>query len=369
MPQKQAVKRKLDTRNESVLTTKKETGQREDTHSSQKKKKDKNRGKTVKQEESDEENDEGSEEYESDEDLNLLTANDENGDLTSDSDAESSSDEETGPRIKWSNKLKKIGTKTFRGPEPGAIKRPSTNTAQLDQFYEVFPEKIIPVMAKSTNAYIPIYEQARRKKTKSDKWSDEYVREVTTEDMKAYTGIRMIMAVDPKPSLDDYWSANPALGNQKVIQTMSRRRFQSIQRYLHITDPKNDPTRMADKTKAKEILEKNPLYKVSPLMEAVRKKEYGIVQPSSRDSCRRGNVKMPWPTFWNSGAPNKPAKCGFKIFVAADVVSGYLWNFQVYMRKQRVVENLTESVSGRNHIIFIDKFYTSVPLALSLLKR
>ena len=58
--------------------------------------------------------------------------------------------------------------------------------------------------------------------------------------------------------------------------------------------------------------------------------------------------------------------------VAADGVSGYLWNFQVYMRKQkevgltqRVVENLTEPVAGRNHIIFVDKFYTSVPLALS----
>ena len=68
------------------------------------------------------------------------------------------------------------------------------------------------------------------------------------------------------------------------------------------------------------------------------------------------------------GAPNKPAKRGFKIFVAADVVSGYLGNFQVYMRKrkevgltQRVVENLTEPVSDRNHIVFRDKFYTSVP--------
>ena len=76
------------------------------------------------------------------------------------------------------------------------------------------------------------------------------------------------------------------------------------------------------------------------------------------------------------GAPNKPAKRGFKICVAADGVSGYLWNSQVYMRKQKevgltqiVVENLTESVAGRNHIIFTDKFYTSIPLALSLLGR
>lgn len=231
-------------------------------------------------------------------------------------------------------------------------------------------------MAKSTNAYISIYEQARRKKTKNDKWSDEYVREVTTEDMKAYIGIRMIMAIDPKPSLDDYWSANPALGNQKVIQTMSRRRFQSIQRYFHINDPKNDPTRMADKTKAKEILERNPLYKVSPLMEAVRKKSMALYNLHQEIAVDEAMIKCHGQHYGIVGAPNKPAKRGFKIFVAADGVSGYLWNFQVYMRKQkevgltqRVVENLTESVSGRNHIIFIDKFYTSIPLALSLLER
>lgn len=62
--------------------------------------------------------------------------------------------------------------------------------------------------------------------------------------------------------------------------------------------------------------------------------------------------------------------------VSADAVSGYTSNFQVYMRKQKetgltqkVVENLTEEIYNRNHIIFVDKFYTSVPLALSLLQN
>ena len=43
------------------------------------------------------------------------------------------------------------------------------------------------------------------------------------------------------------------------------------------------------------------------------------------------------------GAQNKRAKRGFKIFVAADGVSGYLWNYQVYMRKQKKV-GLTQRV-------------------------
>ena len=60
----------------------------------------------------------------------------------------------------------------------------------------------------------------------------------------------------------------------------------------------------------------------------------------------------------------------------ADGVTGYLADFMVYLRKQkevgltkRVVENLTENIEGRNHVVFVNKFYTSVPLALSLLER
>ena len=112
------------------------------------------------------------------------------------------------------------------------------------------------------------------------------------------------MAVDPKPSVDDYWSANPALGNQKIIQTMPRRRFLSMQRYFHVNDPAKDPTRMTDKEKGKELLENNPFYKVSPLMDAIRKNSmalynshflfvlrfYGPVNPVG--SCRARSVYL-----------------------------------------------------------------------------
>ena len=231
-------------------------------------------------------------------------------------------------------------------------------------------------MAKSTNSYIPIYQQAKRRKTNNKTWADQNAREITTDDIRAYIGIRMIMAVDPKPCTDDYWSANPALGNQNIIQTMPRRRFQSIQRYFHVNDPTTDPTRMTDKEEARRALEKNPLYKVSPLMEAIRKKSMALYNLHQEIAVDEAMIKCHGQHSGIVGAPNKPAKRGFKIFVAADGVSGYLWNFQVYMRKQkevgltqRVVENLTEPVAGRNHIIFVDKFYTSVPLALSLLER
>ena len=44
-----------------------------------------------------------------------------------------------------------------------------------------------------------------------------------------------------------------------------------LRSFIHVNDPTNDQTRMADKEKGKEILAKDPLYKVSPLMEGIRK--------------------------------------------------------------------------------------------------
>ena len=270
-----------------------------------------------------------SENYDSDEDFNIITAGNESQDFSSDSgDNDSSDDEQESVGIKWSNKLRRISPKEFKGPEPGAIKQLSETASPLNHFYQIFPEKLFSLMAKSTNTYIPIYEQSRRRKSKDGNWVDQSVRETTIDDIRAYTGIRMIIAVDPKPSVDDYWSANPALGNQKIIQTMPRRRFLSMQRYFHVNDPAKDPTRMTDKEKGKELLEKNPLYKVSPLMEAIRKNSMALYNLHQEIAVDEAMIKCHGQHSAIVGAPNKPAKRGFKIFVAADGVSGYLWNFQ-----------------------------------------
>ena len=72
---------------------------------------------------------------------------------------------------------------------------------------------------------------------------------------------------------------------------------------------------------------------------------------------------------------SQPAKRGFKIFVLADGHSGYTSNIELYLRKkekgltQRVVEDLMRPVYQKNHIVFVDKYYTWVSLALSLLKN
>ena len=64
----------------------------------------------------------------------------------------------------------------------------------------------------------------------------------------------------------------------------------------------------------------------------------------------------------------KPVKQGFKVWVRVDSLNGYFCEFEVYTGKadttaehnlsERVVHKLTRSISGLNHQVFCDRFFT-----------
>ena len=123
-------------------------------------------------------------------------------------------------------------------------------------------------------------------------------------------------------------------------------------------------------------MEADPLYKVSMLLEHVgiqSKASYNLHQQISVDETM---VKCHGQHWGIIGAPNKPAKRGFKVFTMTHGTTEYVSDFQVYLRKQketsliqRVVEDLCKDIGGRHHVVFVDKYYTSIPLAQSLLEK
>lgn len=78
-------------------------------------------------------------------------------------------------------------------------------------------------------------------------------------------------------------------------------------------------------------------------METIRKKIMAFYPLHQEIVVHEAMIKWHGQHSGIGGAPNKPAKCVFKIFVAADGLSGYLWNFQVYTRKQKEI-GLTQRI-------------------------
>ena len=78
--------------------------------------------------------------------------------------------------------------------------------------------------------------------------------------------------------------------------------------------------------------------------------------------------------------PMKPTKRGYKIWVRADAVNGYMCDFRVYTGKDsgrptsgldlggEVVRQLSEDLSGKNYFLFFDNFFSSIALLQHLQK-
>ena len=298
-------------------------------------------------------------------------------DLDSMSSSSDESDADNNDDIQWVKKAIPMRPEHFGGPSPGGKLSLPPDAKARDYFMQMLPPDLWRTIGSSSNKYVPIYQAKRRKLPGvSDTWTDDDYKPISEEDIKAYVGIRMIAALSPKSSMPDFWSTDPALGNEYIKNTMSRRRFMNITRYLHINNPAEDPARIHNRKERAEKMAADPLYKVSPLLTPLRanlKRYYNLHQQVSLDEAM---VKCHGQHWGIVGAPNKPAKRGFKVWTLADGISGYIYDFEVYFRKQRevgltqrVVENLTEEIQGKHHIVFVDKYYTSIPLAKSLLRR
>ena len=69
--------------------------------------------------------------------------------------------------------------------------------------------------------------------------------ETTDDELKAFLGVNVIMGIKKLPSLEDYWSTDKCIGNEKIQNVMTRTRFQSILQNLHFSN--NDFDHKPDK--------------------------------------------------------------------------------------------------------------------------
>ena len=77
--------------------------------------------------------------------------------------------------------------------------------------------------------------------------------------------------------------------------------------------------------------------------------------------------------------PNKPVKCGIKCWMRAETTTGYMLAFEVHTGKKgdsveidlgaQVVKGLCASLYHSNHHVYFDNFFSSVNLALGLLRK
>jgi len=109
------------------------------------------------------------------------------------------------------------------------------NEADVMSYFDHYiPPELIEIVVDQTNLYA---QQIRKmpcpvtKHARSEEW-----KPVTVIKMKKFLGLIFVTGIVRKPKLELYWSTREIFWAPVFSKTMSRNRFQLIQRYLHFND-------------------------------------------------------------------------------------------------------------------------------------
>ncbi|KAI8432589.1 hypothetical protein MSG28_013576 [Choristoneura fumiferana] len=246
----------------------------------------------------------------------------------------------------------------FLGSEtlPDEIMRLKT---PIEFFKFIFPSAALNLIEEESNIY-------------AAQITEDKFTKVANDDVRKFIGILIYMSVVHLPTTRHYWKEGTYI--EKVASTMTCNKFEEIKRFLHFFD------------KTKELKPNDPnfdkLQKIRPflniLLDKLRKvpreeflsiDEQMIPTKARTSGIRQYNAK-------------KPHKWGYLNYVLSGV-SGFSYDFEVYAGKHsgppegcpdlgvpgNVVQRLLKTVSHNlNFKIFVDNWYTSLPLMANLHK-
>ena len=125
----------------------------------------------------------------------------------------------------------------------------------------------------------------------------------------------LMMGIVKLPNRKMYW--NHATKNDLIANNITRNRFDEIISMLHF----NDNTQINEN-------DYNPIYKIQPLVDALRQKFKENVLPETYLSVDEQMIPFKGRSRLRRYLPKKTKKWGYKLWARAGI-SGYIYDFEV----------------------------------------
>lgn len=182
----------------------------------------------------------------------------------------------------------------------------------------------------------------------------------STDEVKLFLGINLLMGIKVLPSYRDYWSTDNDLNDPYISKLMVVNRFGWMLSHLHLNNNALLPNRQQP--------DFDKLYKVRPFIDALRKNFQKHYKPHENIAIDESMIKFKGRCGLKQYMPKKPIKRGLKGWVLVDS-KGYLYNFDIYTGKskdyvehslgEKVVLRLTEGLEQKNHCLYFDNVFNS----------
>ena len=192
---------------------------------------------------------------------------------------------------------------------------------------------------------------------------------VTEEEILAFFGFSILMGLNPLPAIRDYWRRDATFHYAPIADKISRDRFLDILRYLHFVDASELPN--------PSDTHYDRLCRIRPVIEFVRRACRESFQPGAHQAIDEAMVKFKGRSSLKQYMPLKPTKRGIKVWVRSDSKTGYMCDFEVYTGRQggtaevglggNVVRRLSRDLVGTYCHLYMDNFFSGIPLFTSLL--
>ncbi|XP_050950241.1 piggyBac transposable element-derived protein 4 isoform X2 [Labeo rohita] len=249
---------------------------------------------------------------------------------------------------------------------PGPRLVSSGSCSPLQYFELFFSKSVLRTILTNSNAYGAMRQEGAKKP-----WED-----ITAKDLKSFLALVIYMGLLKCFKLTDYWRKSHIYNLPYPSQIMSSRKFLTISKALHLSDPKVD----AENDKKKGTPEYDRLCKIKPLYQDIRDACRASFHPFQNISIDERMVASKARNGLKQYMKNKPTKWGYKLFVLADSLCGYTWDFFIYEGKANLDESkgisydsvmilANERLLGSGYKLFVDNFYTSPKLFRDLLQK
>ncbi|XP_068122104.1 piggyBac transposable element-derived protein 4-like [Hyperolius riggenbachi] len=188
--------------------------------------------------------------------------------------------------------------------------------------------------------------------------------------MKAYVGLTLSMSINPKPQIKMYWSRDLYHNAPLYPAIMPRQRFELLSKFFHLNDNSQD------------VEHTNPshdrLFKLRPLLTHLSAVFMDVYTPHREIAVDESLVPFHGRLSMKQYIPSKRARCGVKIYRACESGTGYTFTFKIYEGKDsilqpagcpeyistsgKIVVDLLNPLLHQGYHVYLDNFYTSVPL-------